>query len=74
MFSFAANILSNSATNIKKKKGKSETIKENWSFPVFKNSSKGKKETCLMECFVMAKETKYWILYVKVDKFLLGCL
>lgn len=49
MFSFAANILSNSATNIKKKKGKSETIKENWSFPVFKNSSKGKKETCLME-------------------------
>lgn len=47
MFSFAANILSNAATN--RKKGKSDTTKENWSFPLFKNSSEGKKETCLLE-------------------------
>lgn len=57
MFSFAANILSNAATNIKK--GKSETIKENWSFPLSKNRIKEKRYLPLAVCFVMAKETKY---------------
>lgn len=59
MFSFAANILSNAATNTCIKKGKSETIKENWSFPLSKNRIKEKRYLPLAVCFVMAKETKY---------------
>lgn len=62
MFSFVVNILLNVVINIKK--GKFEIIKENWSFFVFKNSSKGKKEICFMEYVLL------WLKKLNIEFFM----
>lgn len=59
MFSFAANILSNSATNIKKKRGNLKPLRKIGVFLFSKIAVKEKRNLPHGICFVMAKETKY---------------